>query len=192
MRATLLGRLLVGIIASVALLACTANDPSTDGPVSRSFSLSTDPSVVVISRTSPPGFNGQQVTHKFFADGQYIYEHKNNAGPVSKWNKSLSLDQLNQLVGLLVEGGVIDTSGEELTRRVFEKYGRFSESHPSTITIHLELASYRRNGEELGPISKTIRIRSLGALHMVAPEVEELGALMDFIRQMHEYGKGRR
>ncbi|NJL29321.1 MAG: hypothetical protein HC897_16265 [Thermoanaerobaculia bacterium] len=102
---------------------------------------------------------------------------------------TLAYQETESLVKTAVEHGLaeVKTDGllQDLRKRAGETSLHVGEDLGDT-TFEIHVTTYRKNGQELGPIENEIRLRAPAILHAMFPDVEELKGMVEIAQRFQE------
>ena len=166
-RALLLVLLLLGVGGGVLTLGVRSRG-ETGETISRSFALSSDPEVAVLTVTSSGGLSGKQTRYVLYGDGRLVMERRGSPEVVYESSEAiLSLPEARDLVGVAVDHGLLDISQQQLLAGVKEPS---AITDAGSTTVEIQVASYNYNGVERGAVTNTLRLKEPWALRRWNPD----------------------
>lgn len=171
-----------------ALLAATPENSSN-------FSFSADPGEVVLFVAYRGGMLGVEPSFTLYGDGRLQYRSQGFSGTLyEEYQFSLSYQEMEEILQLVVNHGLIDASREGIDRKLRQL--RPSRDLPKVIdgsdmSIRISLESYGRDGKQLGAVSNEITINSPSALsrHYDIEELHGCAALEERMMQFWRLAK---
>lgn len=157
MRRALLGLLLLaaGVLLVLVPLSRGAEE-SNQQPVVRELSFAADPTVSVLRLTFIGSFDGQRTIYSIFGDGRFRVERRSRFGDlVAEAETEYAFSELQRLARLAVDHGLADATQEDI-EPLFRQLQPTSDLGSAVVELHL--ASYSRDGENLGPVDQRLRI----------------------------------
>lgn len=158
MRRTLsLGLLVAGAAALLALVPLSRGTQGAAGAaVRREFTITADPAVAVLQMTFIGSFDGERALYSLYGDGRFRVERRTRSGDVIKEAEAeYPFAEIERLVRVAVDHGLADASQSDL-EPAFRQLEPTSDM--GTASVQLRLASYSRNGEEVGAVEQRLRI----------------------------------
>ncbi len=188
----LLSLLCYGVVQSEGLepdLFSTGREDLVIEPPTRSFTISADPAVAVLQLEASGGLSNETTAYILYGDGRLVRTHTWAPGQTTSKELQLSYGGAMDLVGLVVEGGLMEWDGERLKQQLIDSLGRvpsWTDSRRLEVRIALESYSGSPEGEDL-PMTKTIATRSVGLLRREAPHIREIVAIDELARILSLY-----
>jgi len=188
-RLLLLG-LFVGTAALLVLAPFTKGANAPNGEPTGSFTFSADPGVTVLKVTYSGGLSGDRSVYNLYGDGRLRMEHRNHSGTLlGSKETSLSFDEIWDFLGIAVDHGLIDLTPTELHNQM-ERRAPIVDA--GTMTVEVQLTTYTRNGEELGPVNHQLRLYAPKAHLRVNPNSEAAKGFVELDEQISYYfSRGR-
>jgi len=170
-----------GLLALVPL-SRSAEESET---ITRSFTFSSDPKVAVLTITYIGGLSGDRTVYILYGDGRLRQEERTRRDELHDSSEAtLSYDEIHDFLAVAVEHALLDTSPEELLAEL---------KHPPTIrdagtmVVEIKVASYNRNGEDLGAVSNTLRLAAPRAQHARNPESTPIAGMVALSEHLSRY-----
>lgn len=181
MRRTLLILLLLGA-GAVLVLAPLSRGAGDETNVSRSFTITTDPTVTALSVTYIDRMTGEREIFLLYGDGRLLHEIRQRTGVVVKSaNVQLDYDTARSLVDLIVSSGVLDTTQQalqdEMQARSRPGRSMWRVKDGADMVLAVAVTSYSRDGEDQGPTETTLRVHAPQAMARIFPEIAALQGL---------------
>jgi hypothetical protein len=157
----------------------------------RSFTITSDPSQVVISRTWVTGLTFDQGRYVIYGDGRFVHETRTYAGDLLGENEAtLPFEELRAVVAIAVDHGLLDIDEAQLLRRLQAlqqndpRRARTTVSDGGTTVITISVAAYTLDGVSTGPVEQSFKLGPVKLLSELFPEIPELAGFAALTRRL--------
>ena len=161
----------------------------------RSFSFTADPSLRLLHVQYVGGSIVYSTSYSLYADGRLVIQLSDPGGKrrvLNTYERKLSYEETEALVGLVVYAGFIESSREHIHELMKAAQGpalpRGSDSPDMVLTVNLE--SYLGPGmTALSPATNKIVLHNPSVYSERYPEIPEIQSLATLQKVLHQYFK---
>lgn len=161
------------------------------------FGFSTDPTDLVLLLTYSGGLSGAHPVYELYGDGRLEYRYESIDGKIlEKYDTRIQFGEMREIIQDLINHGLIESSTSDILAKIKSRNARGSIPYvtDSAVTIlEVNLTSYVRDNQEIGPIHRQITIESSAHLYRMYPEILELEGLFKIanrLRELRRYSRG--
>jgi len=159
----------------------------------RSFSFSADPEFRLLHVQYVGGSIVYSTSYSLYADGRLLIQLSDPGGNrqvLNTYERQLSFEEVEDLLGLVVYAGFIESSREQIHERMKAARGpalpRGSDSPDMVITVNLE--SYRAPGRMVpAPATNRLILHDPSVYSERYPEISEIQSLATLQKVLHQY-----
>jgi len=157
------------------------------------FTISADPTVVVLQLHWSGGLRMDTHTYSLFGNGRLRSVNRSGGRVRERHEFALSFEQARALLSIAVQGGLMEWNWERIERKFVKAAGHEpSWTDARILRVRVALESYSRWPDRKAPIRKGFTTVNPALLRSEAPTVRELAALDELIQALEELVKRSR